>query len=287
MKLIKLRAKYITELPITRAIDLSSTIRGVWGRGLRRAYCLQRNIGCKDCPFESCTYYSVFEKQYGEFESFHPYIIHALESDSNTISVIFKFIGWVCDNPGQLILSILKTDGAFIMSRGQRIPIKLISIHGQEGLRLFSQGDDRIISPIPRILSFSPQEADTVSLDFLTPLRVKHKGHLLSHFLWQPFFRSLASRIRFLDQYFNYGDLRLPPLEDASEPQILSSTMIWQERFRKSFRQDSKMTVGGLTGKVELGGLDPDTIGFLKLGSFLHSGKQCSFGNGYFRLDTR
>ena len=44
------------------------------------------------------------------------------------------------------------------------------------------------------------------------------------------------------------------------------------------------MSFGGLLGSVVLANVSPEMIGMLKLGRYLHTGKQCTFGNGEFAL---
>jgi len=44
------------------------------------------------------------------------------------------------------------------------------------------------------------------------------------------------------------------------------------------------MSIGGLLGSVVLANVSPEMIGMLKLGRYLHTGKQCTFGNGEFAL---
>lgn len=285
MKLLELTVRYKVPYETDLAIDLSSTIRGLWGRGLRRAYCLQRNVECDKCPFDNCSYYSIFEKKYGEAGHYHPYIIQPLSCISGELKVIFKFIGWACDNPGQIMLSVLNTDGAYIMSKGVRIPLELQSVVGWEGLRLFERNSPEILAPVPRKLVYEPEKADQAILEFDMPLRQKNRGNLMSHFVWNAFASSLKTRVNFLDRFFNKGGLGLPNEVSYEEAKILENSMIWQERYRKSFRQNSAMKIGGLMGKVILERINPEMVGYLKLGSFLHSGKQCSFGNGHYTLE--
>lgn len=286
MKYLELIANYHVELPAEAELDVSSTIRGVWGRSLRKSNCLQRNIECKDCPFENCNYYKIFEKKYMGAGHYHPYIIQPLELTEDRLSVVFKFFGFVCDNPGQLLLSIIKTDNSRIFNRGKSYELKLNSVVDTTGYFLMKAHSKEMFSPQVEILRYSEQELDSISLEFVTPLRQKSSGNLMKRFEWEPFAKSLIMRIRYIDQFFNHGELGLADRVDLDMVTITQSSMKWQERIRKSYRQQSLMSLGGLIGVVHLENIKPDMAAIIKLGSKLHAGKQCSFGNGFYILEA-
>ncbi len=53
---------------------------------------------------------------------------------------------------------------------------------------------------------------------------------------------------------------------------------------QRFLRQKVNMSRGGLLGSVVLANVSPEMIGMLKLGRYLHTGKQCTFGNGEYVL---
>jgi CRISPR/Cas system endoribonuclease Cas6 (RAMP superfamily) len=44
------------------------------------------------------------------------------------------------------------------------------------------------------------------------------------------------------------------------------------------------MSIGGLLGKVRVENISPEMMAILKLGTYIHCGKQCTFGNGEIEL---
>lgn len=264
--------------------DLSSAIRGLWGRSLKKIYCFQRQLDCRDCSLENCTYYVLFEKQLSHSEQYHPYIIRAESTAENRIAASFVFFGWICEHFDKLIFSLIALDGNTLVRDGQSHKLSLHTICDSDGNLLFSEGSKRISIPKIRKLRYHPQAADTILLTLKTPLRQKHQGKLMDSFVWESFAKSLIKRIRFIDAHYNHGRLQIPDQIEIEGVEVLTNETRWSEKIRMSFRQDSKMSIGGLVGTVCLRGVSPEMLGIIILARFLHAGKQCSFGNGKIGL---
>lgn len=58
----------------------------------------------------------------------------------------------------------------------------------------------------------------------------------------------------------------------------------WQNWTRYSSRQQQKMLLGGVIGELILEGELQEFLPFLKLGEYLHIGKNTVFGLGQYRL---
>ncbi|HOD52936.1 MAG TPA: hypothetical protein PKJ08_00275, partial [Candidatus Cloacimonadota bacterium] len=65
----------------------------------------------------------------------------------------------------------------------------------------------------------------------------------------------------------------------------VSSNLIWREKYRKSFRQNQKMSIGGLIGNVIIEKPHPELVLILKTGELVQAGKQTAFGNGKYFLE--
>ncbi len=287
MQLVELVVRYKHDGCLKDFVDLSSAIRGVWGRALRKTYCLQKGLWeCDQCPFDRCVYHVIFEKQYGSYERFHPYIIQHLSTGPDHIDIAYKFIGRVCSNADKLLLSILRTDKEEIILQGDRHKLTVESITSPSGNMYYHfNTDSRIKRPQARILSYEPEFSSTLTIHMQSPLRQKSMGQMMSRFDWLPFAKSLISRIRYLDAYFNDQALILPEYIELPGAKLTRSEMFWNEKIRKSFRQNSKMSIGGLVGHAVLEDVSPEIHGMLKLGEALHCGKQTSFGNGKYKLE--
>ena len=107
MHFLEIKAHYALEQPIDIVKDLSSAIRGVWGRSLRNIYCFQKQLDCINCSLVNCTYFVLFEKKLSNADQYHPYIIQSQVLNPNLIEARFKFFGWICEHSEKLLYSII------------------------------------------------------------------------------------------------------------------------------------------------------------------------------------
>jgi len=284
MKYLELKAFYIIDQPIGMIADLSSALRGLWGRSLRKIYCYQKQLECSECPLENCTYYVLFEKKLSSSDQYHPYIIQSRVVNPYLIEAKFKFFGWVCDHLEKLLYSIINTNNTLLKREGRNHCLTLQKIEDMNSNRIYSAESEIITRPKLKKLSFSPQEVPLLELIFKTPLRQKYQGKLMNEFIWEPFAKSLINRIRFINEHFNSNELNMTKQINIEGTTKKKENTYWSEKIRVSFRQESKMSIGGLLGSVVLANVSPEMIGMLKLGRYLHTGKQCTFGNGEYVL---
>ncbi len=264
--------------------DLSSAMRGLWGRSLKKIYCYQKQLDCTQCSFENCPYYVLFEKKLSSFEQYHPYIIQSRFYPPDIVMAKFKFFGWICEHQEKLINSVLNLNHTILTRDGVETPLNLIDIRDGYNNLLWTENEVSIARPKTRILKYRPQTIDILELELKTPLRQKNQGRLMDRFSWEGFSKSIIGRIRYLDAHFNRGTLQLPTNLDLGNPRILQIDTSWSEKIRLSYRQEAKMSIGGLIGKIVLQDVTPEMVGILKLARYLHAGKQCSFGNGEIGL---
>lgn len=271
--------------PLRLNDNLASAVRGIWGRCLKKTYCLQRNITCEQCELHNCTYYTLFEKRFSANEQYHPYIIQSIRNDNNSVGVVFKFIGWTCKHIGKLLQTVLDLQKYPLVQLDIPIGFSIERILDIENKEVFKAGNRNIRQPSTLKLAYEPEKIKDLNLLFVTPYRQKEQKHLLKDFVWDAFFNSLHRRIRFFDTVFNNGGLDLPETIDAGGVTVRQSEMRWEEFHRKSARQQTSMSLGGLVGKVTLRNLSPEQYAIVKLGSYLHAGRQTSFGNGKYYIE--
>jgi hypothetical protein len=130
--------------------------------------------------------------------------------------------------------------------------------------------------------------ADRITLEFLTPTRLKHRGHWVRE--GPPFHvlvKVLLGRISSLS-YFHCGhkleaDFR-GLIDRAAEVHIAQSETGWRDWSRFSGRQKQRVEMGGLVGQVTYSGDLRDYLPLLALGELVHVGKGTVFGNGQYRI---
>ncbi len=284
MHFLELKACFVPDKSMPMVNDLSSAIRGLWGRGLKSIYCYQKQSDCSRCAFENCTYYVLFEKKLSDADQYHPYIIQSRVINPLLIEARFKFFGWICEHSEKLIYSLLNTNNKILNRNGQAYQLGLERIIDANDNIVFSSDSANISRPYIKDLKYKPQEVSKLMIEFQSPLRQKSQGKLMSEFEWIPFAKSLINRIRYINTHFNREQLNIPERITLDDVQIVSSHTQWSEKVRVSFRQDTKMSIGGLIGNIVIKDVSPEMVGILKLARYLHAGKQCSFGNGEIGL---
>jgi CRISPR-associated endoribonuclease Cas6 len=127
-----------------------------------------------------------------------------------------------------------------------------------------------------------------VTLEFLTPTRLKHKGRQV--FEGPPFqalIKALLGRTSSLS-YFHCGQ-RLETdfrglIDQAASVKMVAAESHWEDWSRVSGRQKERINMGGLVGRVTYEGELEPFLPLLALGELIHVGKGTVFGNGQYRI---
>jgi hypothetical protein len=130
--------------------------------------------------------------------------------------------------------------------------------------------------------------ADRLTLDFLTPARLKHAGRWAQS--GPPFHvlvKALLGRISSLS-YFHCGqrweaDFR-GLIDRAMNVRAVQAQTRWEDWSRFSGRQEQRIEMGGLVGRITYQGDLRDYLPLLALGEWVHVGKGTVFGNGQYRI---
>ena len=136
---------------------------------------------------------------------------------------------------------------------------------------------------------YLPEDDQTtaLTLEFLTPLRLKDKGDLVSRFSFPFFFECLSRRLSVLAAFYGDSD-QLPnfaSLSDAAQGvNVVQTRLCWFDWERYSRRQHAAMKFGGLQGRVRLAGKLGPFMPYLRLGSQVNVGEKTTFGLGRYEL---
>jgi CRISPR/Cas system endoribonuclease Cas6 (RAMP superfamily) len=125
-----------------------------------------------------------------------------------------------------------------------------------------------------------------VTLEFLTPLRLKVKGDLVTRLSFPILFERLVHRLALLAAFYGKnGDAPdLAPLfARAQEISVDHDELHWHDWERYSARQQSAMKLGGLRGKITFSGDLGPFMPFLRLGAEVNVGQGTSFGLGRYQ----
>lgn len=143
-------------------------------------------------------------------------------------------------------------------------------------------GDDT--SPRP---AASDQLTFKVALDFLTMTRIKYDERYAGRLEFHMLVRALLRRISSL-AYFHHG---FEPgldyqglIEKAGRIKIVADDTRWVDWERYSSRQDGRVKMGGLVGRVVYEGDLEVFFPLLLLGELIHVGKGAVFGMGKYEV---
>jgi hypothetical protein len=129
--------------------------------------------------------------------------------------------------------------------------------------------------------------ADRLTVDFLTPARLKHGGRYHERPDFHVLVRALLRRVSSL-AYFHGGQRWETDYQgwitQAEQVHTTAAHTSWMEWERYSTRQKQRTSLGGTVGQMVYEGDLAPFRPLLALGEWIHVGKACVFGNGQMRV---
>lgn len=294
-------ARYQFHFRVTQPIELpeyaGSTIRGVFGRALRKISCMTKQDDCKACPlYQTCPYTNIFETppkehQIQKFTQVpNGYIIEpptwgekyyrAGELFSFDLVLFGRLI-----NQLPLIAFAFKRAFEFNIAGGKA---DLIDIQHYDSNGIISSifEKDKIIDHSTNI-HIPEQYPINLNIEIQTPLRLQENGKPLSveRMNLDRFLKTLLKRISLLSE-FHYQSLNfdfdtlIAQIEQISD----EKNLVWQDWTRYSSRQQQKMKLGGVIGQWHLKNVPYEWAKLLDIGQWLHCGKNATFGLGKYKI---
>jgi hypothetical protein len=300
-----------------------STLRGGFGSAFRRISCSQRNTACPACLLRtSCPYAYIFEtapppgaEALRNYESIpRPFVLEPpLESKTeyrpgenicfNLILfgrasgflpyfiVAFRELGEVGIGRGRKKYRLLEIEAVDPVSGASDVVYrKEDQLVRNVDLALKRDIVDALKDIPDGCLKDIPDGGRTVrslSLELLTMTRIKYEESFVNRLEFHMLVRSLLRRLSSL-AYFHHGwelDLDFSGLiERAAEVRIVEDNTRWVDWERYSSRQESRMNLGGLVGRLTYQGPLAVFVPLLKLGELTHAGKGAVFGMGKYRI---
>lgn len=289
---------------------LGASIRGGLGYVLKKFVCIQKKQkDCKVCLIKhSCTYSFLFESaiiKNDESELFslkkgekipQPWVIDFDLSAEKTFpkgtlfSFDFSLLGKGIEYLPYIIYSLERLGDVGIGRKGK---FKLESVYVDDNV-IYRNGTIENLKDKELIISLNTQNQkiiDEVSLNFITPIRIKHKNRLMTpqNFNIPVLLKALLRRLSLI-LYF-YCDKQLIPREKIIElvelsenVAVISKNLHWIDLSRYSTRNRERIYLGGFIGNITLHKVPDSIIELLKIGEIIHIGKGTSFGLGKYRV---
>jgi hypothetical protein len=303
----KCRLESEAQLPVYKG----STFRGVFGRALKQVVCALKRQECPTCLLRwECLYPAVFEptltisqvKNNGQSPVPHPYVLQpppekqvAYEKGApfNFNLLLFgktnerlAYFIYALDRMGQI--------GIGKKIKGRRASFLLESVESS-GREIYSHGDQKLSGNHTfQDIRLEPNEqtnrkANSITIAFNTPLRLKHKNSLSNKLPFHILVRAMLRRSSSLMQAYDNGEPMLDypgMVHRAQGIRTIDSTLTWEDWRRYSLRQDQDMMMGGIRGSVTYGGNLDEFLPLIDFCSHVHLGKQTTFGLGRFHVES-
>lgn len=296
---VTLRAQAPARLPAYKG----SLLRGAFGHALRRAVCaMGRGHECSSCPLRrACLYTKLFETF---IEDEPPPMLRGLPTSPRP----YVFEPTTTERefaPGNL----LRFD---LLLFGQAIELQALAVLATERMARSGLGRDRHPFALDRVEALAPDDswstvfahgkslsrgslpasptlpeafaAERVTLRFLTPTRLPHKGQLVTPTAFRPFAFLMLRRVLEMAHFHVPGadvDWTFRPLlQQADAVRVIGSDLHWQPLSRWSNRQNRHVAQDGFVGDLTLEGELTPFVPLLRRAEILHVGKGATFGLG-------
>lgn len=279
-----------------------SMLRGTFGVALKRTVCVNLDKNCSSCLTKvNCIYKFLFEPESNIpriKNPPHPFITYPISLGEkkmrrgSTYTFGFTVFGEAINKLPYIIYSIIQM-GRLGMGKGKgNFEVREIKkfISPKKKTTIYTQKDGKLKSApslkASTILK-SKFSKNTLTLETLTPIRMKIRGKLTDKISLRDIIVSISRRFMGLTGLYGDGEVNLVDGVDLDEllKNVESETSFkWVDFKRFSKRQDTYMQMGGAMGKMVIKGELSRIYPILKLGEFIHIGKNTSFGLGRYKL---
>lgn len=296
--------------PLHLPLYKGSTFRGGFGHAFRRISCAIKLNDCSDCLLkDKCVYSYVFEtfssgnsetkKRYPNAP--HPFIIEPPEDEKlhyqegEVLKFDLVLVGKAIDYLPYFIYAFSELGNIGIGKRRGKYCLEAVfSLNKDNYIEIYNNKDKILANKYEIIDSKTIEEEckdykdiNIISLNFLTPVRIKHNNKLTAELEFNIFINTLLRRLSLLSYFHCNQELAInikEIIEEAREIRVKESNLSWYDWERYSKRQDTRMKLGGLVGNITFEGNIRPFLPFLILGKYLHLGKGSSFGLGKYEI---
>ena len=295
--------------------NAGSTFRGAFGRAFRNVGCAALSLGATDCVLgDRCPYHYVFETRVQPGSAImtrvesapRPFVIEPpLDSGrvyepGETLTLGLALIGRAIDYLPYFVFAFEEL-GRTGLGRGRgrcRLEtVSSLSPHNTAdsgGRTLAYVESKRHFSPTLDVLTASdiaapPDASSPVTVEFLTPTRLHHQGRMVEKIDFHVLFRNVLRRVNFLSHFHCDGSLMHDAhelTEAARAVTTLASDLRWERWERYSARQEQRVPMDGMVGRVVYEGDLAPFWPWLALGEWVHVGKGATFGLGRYVIES-
>ncbi len=290
----KIRLTLFFEKKFQINIPFVYVLRSVLGNELYHLSCVLKHQVCSSCPLRfKCAYSVLFENPVNKDNTIitgcdkapSPYIIQAeylnnTEIDKVDITVVFTGLG--IDYISYFLLAVKRAGEKGMFKDRIKFDLGYISYINNE----YSLDYDFASLPVEHFYYSVDQNImhKHILLKFITPFRYKKMGKYTSDITVNDILLAAKRRIDMLSVFYGEGKKtqEISKINNLQEKNQLS----WLEGVRYSRRQDRSMTIGGVSGVMDIDAdFTTQHLSLLEAAKLFNIGKNVSFGLGYIDFE--
>lgn len=292
--------RFLLEFPVDcpEIHYMQNIFRGALGYYLKKIFCVSsRSSSCTECVLnQQCAYSYVFVtvappdrivmKRYPFVP--HPFTFHFIFKEDKLLLLNFVLVGKAIEYFPHIFFAI-KSMGESGCGP-EKVCFKIASITDMHGEQLYSGTDETLINKVKGYsLTNSTLIKEQVSIQLLTPLKLRKKNRVLRRIDLTLFLMSIIRRYSMLSHFHcNYTeDIDYKFIKEKTKKTwLITERTYFHHISRYSKRQDTTYNNGGILGHFTIASDSMDLLfPFLKAGTYIHAGKATSFGHGKFYLE--
>lgn len=299
------------------ALNKGNSLRGGFGTAFRRLVCVDRNWDCAPCSLRyDCPYTKVFNpfippdaQQFtGNRNIPRPFVFkpplstQTRYTDDDTVVFDLVVVGQAIDYLPYFIVAFRELGATgFGLNRGRVQLGRVESITADGKPSPVYEANSNLVQPAPAMLmeavaplpSDAATERQEITIEFLTPTTLKtgstldRQGDLVRQPAFHHVLKRLRDRVNALATFYGDGPLPLDFKavgEAAESVETVSDATRWVERTRFSQRRDVPHDLSGFAGPIVVRGDMAPFLPLLRIGEYVHVGKNAVFGNGWFTV---
>ncbi|MBF0141558.1 MAG: CRISPR system precrRNA processing endoribonuclease RAMP protein Cas6 [Magnetococcales bacterium] len=304
LPLARYRYEWIVRTELRLPEYAGSALRGVFGGWLRKLACLARQPECTGCTIvRSCPYALIFETPAPEVSAGergfgvvpNPYVIEPppwgrqVYAPGETLVFHQVLVGQALQRLPLVMLAWQRGMAHGVGPGNGTADLHRVVLEGVNAELEIYNAAQGVIQDHPTEVTAPPWEGgDRLRLALLTPTRIHKDGSPLGPGRLRP--RDvLVALMRRISQMAAIHCGRSWPLDYTDLAEQATGihgygNLSWRDWTRRSSRQGQTMALGGVVGHWTLEGDLRSFWPFVTLGSWLHVGKNATFGLGGYRL---
>ncbi|MCS7180808.1 MAG: CRISPR system precrRNA processing endoribonuclease RAMP protein Cas6 [bacterium] len=276
-----------------------ATIRGALGYAFKKNICIKKEIVCKECNLiQDCVYIKLFEpkiknKNEKVEEIPRPYVIEFPNERKNLYKTGEKFqfnlilFGEAIQYFPYFFLSFIELGKTGLGKYREKFYIESVFQKYPTEKNIFKIGNEFMEKIEEKNFEIECKDIKSIKIKFITPTKIKNEGRFIQVPEFSVFIKAILRRVSQILYFWcdykeknNFSEI----LEDAEKVKIGRCSLKWIDYKRYSTRQKTTMKMGGILGEIEYRGNIGKFYPLISAGSYIHIGKNTSFGLGKYLI---